>query len=262
VIKTLVSIELDLVSSLAIRFACQLGSLVDAEIHPVYVKESSPHDSVVGAGWASRTWEKEMVEQGKAEIAELITAEMDFCPVLKEPRVSYGDREAELLRLAQAEGFQLFVEGAHFPWVSHDIYKKLHSKLCQKLTVPMILVKTLRKINQVQLLCLDVAGTQALAQLFGKIWKDCSVPLSLCYPGPGIGEGLKKAVEEARLSLTKAGCVVEVQESLFLTPEAAAAEELRDCGLVAISVEKGLKKDSKELRLLESVKTSALLAFR
>ncbi len=83
VIKTLVSIELDLVSSLAIRFACQLGSLMDAEIHPVYVKESSPHDSVWGAGWASRTWEKEMVQQGKAEIAELITAEMDFCPVLK-----------------------------------------------------------------------------------------------------------------------------------------------------------------------------------
>ena len=63
---------------------------------PVYVKESPPHESVMGAGWASRTWEKEMVQQGKAEISELITAEKDFCPVLREPRVIYGDREAEL----------------------------------------------------------------------------------------------------------------------------------------------------------------------
>jgi nucleotide-binding universal stress UspA family protein len=262
VIKTLVSIELDLVSSLAIRFACQLGSLVDAEIHPVYVKESSPHDSVVGAGWASRTWEKEMVEQGKAEIAELITAEMDFCPVLKEPRVIYGDREAELLGLAQAEGFQIYVEGAHFPWTSHDLYKKLHTKLFRNITSPVILVKTLRKINQVQLLCLDVAGTQTLAHLFGSVWKDCPVPLMLSYPGPGVGEGLKKAVEEARQFLTESGCAVSAQETLFATPEAQASEELRDCGLVAIAVERSAKKDSKELRLLESVKTSALLAFR
>ncbi len=33
-IKTLVAIEVDLASSLAIRYACQLSSLIDVELHP------------------------------------------------------------------------------------------------------------------------------------------------------------------------------------------------------------------------------------
>ena len=37
-IKTLVAIEVDLASSMAIRYACQLGNLVDVELYPVYVK--------------------------------------------------------------------------------------------------------------------------------------------------------------------------------------------------------------------------------
>ncbi len=63
-IKALVSVEVDLASSIAIRFACQLGELTDIEILPVYVKESPPYEAVRGAGWVSRTWQKEMVHKG------------------------------------------------------------------------------------------------------------------------------------------------------------------------------------------------------
>ncbi len=181
-IKTLVSVEVDLTSSLALRFACQIGSVMDMDIQPVYVKESSPHESVMGAGWASRTWEKEMVEQGKSEISAFIDVEREFCPVLREPMVIYGDREAELLNLSQTEKFDLYVEGAHFPWTINDIYKRLHTKTCQRMASPMILVRTLRKINQVQLLCLDVAGTRTLTAIFQRLWKSCRVPLVLSRP--------------------------------------------------------------------------------
>ena len=117
-IKTLVSIEVDLASSLAIRFACQLGGSIDMEIHPIYVKESLSPDSSRGAGWASRTWEREMVEKGKEEISKMIAPEMDFCPKLYDPSVIYGDRHSEVSRVAQEGGFDLYVEGTVYvgPW--------------------------------------------------------------------------------------------------------------------------------------------------
>lgn len=264
-IKTLVSIEVDLASSLAVRFACQLGGLMEIEIHPVYVKESPPHESVMGAGWASRTWEREMIEQGKEEISELISAEKDFCPVLGEPRVIYGDREAELLKMTHLENFDLYVEGVHFPWTPGDLYKRIHSKLYQKLPSTPVLVRTLRKIDHVLLLCLDVAGTEALCALFQKIWKNCPVPLTLAYraedaTGPD-GDGVRQAVERARGILEQSGCAVQTQDGFPSIPEHDAAEALKEHGLVAIAVERHVKKDGPELAWLNLVKTSSLLAF-
>ena len=47
-IKTLVSIEVDLAASRAIRFACQLGNFMEMEIHPVYIKEAPPREMSMG----------------------------------------------------------------------------------------------------------------------------------------------------------------------------------------------------------------------
>jgi hypothetical protein len=67
-IKTLVAIEVDLASSMAIRYACQLGNLINMELYPVYVKEPPPEVPTTGVGWVRRTWEREIVAAGKEEI--------------------------------------------------------------------------------------------------------------------------------------------------------------------------------------------------
>ncbi len=265
VIKTLVSIEVDLPSSLAIRFACQLGGLMEMEIHPVYVKDAPPHESSMGAGWASRTWEKEMIETGRAEIAELIRPEMEFCPVLKEPRVIYGDRESELLRITQQEEFGFFVEGVHFPWTPQPLLKHLHTKLYQKLAAPLVLVRSLRKLNQVLLLCLDVRGTRTLTALFQKVWQKCSVPLVLGFSAEN-GQGsendeLREAVLVGQRLLTQAGCTVSAKGLLSQAPGADAEDILQDYGLVAVALERTINKDNEELQWLNRVKNAALLAF-
>jgi hypothetical protein len=61
-VKTLVAIEVDLASSFAIRYACQLGNLIQMEIHPIYVKFPSPEAPMTGVGWVRHTWEREVVE--------------------------------------------------------------------------------------------------------------------------------------------------------------------------------------------------------
>jgi hypothetical protein len=261
-IKTLVSIEVDLASSLAIRFACQLGGLIRMEVHPVYVKEFPSDGSLMGAGWASRTLEREMIREGKDEISQMITAEMDFCPALNEPRVIYGDREAELLKIMQIEDFGLYVEGSgsHFLWNAAAIYKQLHSKFYKALTFPVVWVRALRKINQVLILCLNPSATETLAQVFQKIWKDCPVPLILAQPSGNGDAALKQAVEKARSLLEQSGCKVSVQDNLPANYTDLTDETL-NFPLVAMALERDVKKDEQSLDWLAMIKTSSLVAF-
>jgi hypothetical protein len=238
---------------------------MEMEIYPVYVKDAPPHRSSMGAGWASRTWEQEMIRTGRAEIADLIRPEMDFCPVLREPRVIYGDRDSELLRITQKEEFGFFVQGVHFTWTPQVLLKHLHTKLYQKLAAPLVLVRSLRKLNEVLLLCLDVPGTRTLTTLFQNVWQKCSVPLVLGYSAEN-GEGggndeLREAVILGQQLLTEAGCTVSVEGSLSQAQEAEAEDILEEYGLVALASERSINKDDEELQWLNRVKNAALLAF-
>jgi len=92
-LKTLVAIEVDLASSFAIRYACDLGNLIPMELYPVYVKAPPPEVPVTGTGWVRHTWEREIVEMGKEEIQEMLASEQESCPMLQTPRVIYGHRD-------------------------------------------------------------------------------------------------------------------------------------------------------------------------
>ncbi len=263
-IRSLVSIEVDLASSLAIRFACHLGGLIEMEINPVYVKESVSHESAVGAGWVSRTWEREMIQEGKEEIAEMIASERNLCPILNEPKVVYGDHEKELLKIILGERFDLFVEGAHFSWNQGEIHKRLHAKLYQRLECPLIFVRALRQVNEVLVLCLNAKGTQTLSKAFGQIWKGCSIPLRLVYLSqnqtPKGDNDLLKTVNDAAELLRESGCSVNVEDAVSPTSE-PLMEMVNNYGLVAIAVDRSATKDSAEIQWLNLTKTSSLVAF-
>ena len=175
-IKTLVAIEVDLASSMAIRYACQLGDLIDLELYPVYVKEPPPEVPTTGVGWVRHTWEREIVAIGKEEIQEMLAAEMESCPILQEPRVIYGDREYELLKIMEHEPFDLYVEGAPYPFTPANIHRRLHTKFYQRLNTPLIWLRVLRKINQVLVVCQDPAGVKALLPAIQKLWAGCAIP--------------------------------------------------------------------------------------
>lgn len=257
-IKALVSIEVDLASSLAVRFACQLGGLTEMEIHPVYVKEESARESSFGSGWASRTWEREMIRRGQEEIKEMISAEMDFCPVLAEPRVIFGDRESELAKIARTEEHDLYLEGVHVPWSAAALHKLIHSKLYQILPFPVVLVRTLRKVNHVLLLCSDGAGTEHLIRVFQGLWKDCRLPLVLASPAEAASPSRLEALDRARRALKESGCTVTIERS-FPADTSLMEAAVKDYGLVAMAMEREVKKDATELQWLATTKTASLL---
>lgn len=260
-IKALVSIEMDLASSMAVRLACQLGGLMEMEIHPVYAKKSPSHEESMGAGWASRTWQREMIEEGRQEICQLLASEQDFCPVLRDPRILYGDREAELAKIMRTDGFNLYLEGVHWAWTPHDIVKSLHGKLYQGLGSPFILVRTLRKISGVALLCLNTEQIEALTGILQSMWKGCSVPLTFAYPAQDAA-ALEGAVDRGRKALEDSGCATQVLRLPNSAPSHDVSDILSEYALVALSLERDLKKECPELQWLSQVNTAALLAFR
>jgi hypothetical protein len=258
-IKTLVAIEVDLASSMAIRYACQLGNMTHMELHPVYVKAPPPEEPTVGTGWVRRTWEREMVAAGKEEIQELLASEADVCPMLQEPRVIYGDRDYELLKIAEHEPFDLYVEGAPYPFTPANIHRRLHTKFYQRLAAPLIWLRVLKKLSQALLVCPDPAGTRAVVAAFTKIWEGCPTPVQLVAAGPS--EALAQAVAQGRDTLAAAGCSASVLEAAAAPGWGPAPATTRDFGLVAVALEKGVKKESLQLQWLSQIKAPLLLVL-
>jgi hypothetical protein len=262
-IKTLVAIEVDLASSMAIRYACQLGNLIDLDLHPVYVKSPPPEVPVTGTGWVRRTWERELVAAGREEIQEMLASEMESCPTMQEPKVIYGDRDYELRKLMEQEPYSLYVEGAPYPFTPANIQQRLHAKFYQRLATPLIWLRVLKKINQVLVVCRDQAGARALLPVIKKMWAGCGVPVHLGVPPQEGYGGPRDALRREAVSVVEemaaAGGQAMVKE---MAPEGPSPEVTKDYGLVAVSLERAVKKDSPQLLWLSQVKSPLLLVLR
>ncbi len=259
-IKTLVAIEVDLASSLAIRYACQLGGLIEMELHPVYVKAPPPEVPATGSGWVRRTWEREIVAMGRQEIQEMLAGEMNSCPQLQEPLVIYGDREYELLKIMEQEPFDLYVEGAPYPFIPVNIHRRFHAKFYQRVAAPLIWLRLLRKISQVLVACFDAPGTRAMIQNLQKIWAGCPTPLHFCL-APEAGEAVSQEVRRGQEGLQAAGCQTLLLEDFPMVVGGPAPEALKDYGLVVVALERAVKKDSPRLQWLASVKSPLMLSL-
>ena len=261
-VKTLVAIEVDLASSFAIRYACQLGNLIQMEIHPIYVKFPSPEIPMTGVGWVRHSWEREVVEMGKAEIQEVLASETESCPVLQEPRVIYGDREHELLQVMEQESFDLYIEGAPYPFIPAAIYRRLHAKFYQRLPCPLIWLRGVRKIHRVLAVCLDPAGTRALTHALEHLWKGCPVPVHLTYPLAAEGsQDMEAVAAKAKENLESSDCQMVLGEPFRPRGVRPPLDLDRDYGLVVVALERGVRKDSPQIQWLAQVRAPLMLVL-
>ena len=151
-IKTLVSIDADLSSSIALRYTCLLAKARQVEIQTIHVQEpdsSGPGGLSMGSGWVRRTYEQELIDQSKKDISRLLTAESGFCPVLNQPIIIPGDRGQEILKELQKGKYDLFVEGAPLHSSGKDLVKHLRSHLYQHLDIPALFVQNLYPLKRI-----------------------------------------------------------------------------------------------------------------
>jgi len=239
-VKALVSIDADLASSIALRYTCQLAKAVEVEIQTIHVHEpetAGAGGAVMGAGWARHTYEKELLEEAKKGISQLLTAESGSCPVLNKPIIVSGDREKEILDRVRKGGYDLFVEGHSLQSTGRTLGKHLKSHLYQYLSVPALLVQNLLPLKNLFLLVDSEIDCSSLFGAVAALFKGMNIEVDVLVlstgkdPGSNSIEALAKRVGE------NYGWRIRNIRTMPETP-GVMAEEVEDCGMVATLFER------------------------
>jgi nucleotide-binding universal stress UspA family protein len=170
-LKTLVAVDADLASSIAIRYACQLANLTGMQLQIIHVVEPQDQGYSPGTGWVRRTWEDALLQTGGEEIAQLIQAERASCPALGIPQIAVGERDQEILKALQAAGCDLFMEGLLHSFTSTSFQNKIRSRLYRSIPCPVMLVKNLVTLEKGVLLVAEHEELQLCVSAFLKIFK-------------------------------------------------------------------------------------------
>ena len=267
-IKVLVAVESDLASSIALRYGCQLANLMEVELQTIHVKDPGLEGPATGAGWARRTWEKELLQKGKDDIAQLLKAESSFCPVLNQPLIFIGDREEEILNELKRGAYDLFVEGIPSVSFSSKLYQKIHSSLYQHMGCPFILVKNLLPLQKVLLLLSDEADPHRLISTFLRIFRGAKIGIDLLsYKFQQTGLTLSQGEEELDGRIKDAGRLLGSegwtpgQSRVAQGPLAELVEHLQEYGLVLAAIDRSFSKKSQLLALFDRISSPVLISW-
>jgi len=268
-LRTLVYLDADLASSIALRYACKLTQGIDTKLHTVHVEEPDQDGHAPGTGWVRRTWESAMLKTGEFEIAQLIKAEKSSCPMLGAPKMLVGDRENEILREIQRESYDLFVEGLLHSFTGKKLYDKINSRLYRHIPCPVIVVKNLVNLEKIALIVRDEVESKQLVSTFLKIFKGTKLNLDLIYcefqesgklssKGKADANGTLNAVEKILLEQNwHPGDCRTIQG----TPE-EIGDVLRDYGLVASPLHHSISKKSNWFQLLSHIPSPILICWQ
>ncbi len=237
-IKTLIDLDENLASSIALRYASHLSRLLDLQMQIIHVEEVDPNQQSGGSGWVRRTWEKGVQEAGSAAIRRLLKTEKVKCTFAAAPRIVIGDHDYEILDELVTCGHDLFIAGNLNTSRVDDFYDLITSRLFAKSPCPMLIVKNLIINDKVALICGDGVDHQKMVPQFIKIFAGCRPEIDLIY------YKFQESNELLFLDKSEAGSILaEVEELLGTaglaphrsrvlcgTPE-QGADYLSSCGL-------------------------------
>jgi nucleotide-binding universal stress UspA family protein len=276
--KMLVSIDVDLASSIALRYACQLADLIEAELETIHIEEPDKEGYTPGSGWVRQTWEKALLETGQNEVNRLIKAEKTSCPVLPPPKMFVGDRDEEILRELQRGSYDLFVEGELQTFSAANFHKKIHSRLYRYAPCPVVLVRNLVGLERLLILLHEGVDVQRLIARFSTIFKGVGAKIDLAYsefhksrePSPS-----KEVEDRLPLPPTDADRDLHVAEKMLADqgwtplqgrvlrdPAEKLGDFLKDYGLVVSSIHREVSKKSDLLQLLSRCPSPILLFWQ
>jgi hypothetical protein len=181
VVNTLVSINPDLASSIALRYACQLAKSAGMVLQTMHVVEPEREGDTPGTGWVRRTWEKGLLETAQVEISRLINAERTSCPALGAPKMSIGVYEDEILRELDLGSYDLYLEGALYSFDSSGFRQKIRSKLYRGAPCPILLVKNLVSPTKIVLILEDEMELGHLISTFLRLFEGAKTEVDLIH---------------------------------------------------------------------------------
>ena len=148
-LNLLVAVDRSLEASFALRTACFLGRQIT--VRPIYVFDPPGRDMSLGAGWAWKSWERDIRQQAQAYIADLVQAERNQCANIEDPVIVMGDPVQEMAAHFRQGHFDTLVVGVPFKeWDLVAISRRFWQTAKKaRQVLPVLLVRHLKNISTV-----------------------------------------------------------------------------------------------------------------
>jgi hypothetical protein len=273
-INALVSLNADLASSIAFRYACRLMEHIDMRLQPIHVEEVDRFPP--GSGWVRSTWENGLVQTAREEIAQLINAEKADCPPLDATIVRTGEYDDILLHEIENRSYDLLLEGVLNSFHDQLFHKRIRSKLHRFSPAPIIVVKNLVQPANVALLLGESPDVAAVVSTFLKLFSKPEIRVDLIHftfkmggqsafrekisdgDVPIGGEHTSNLLNSAKEMLAEKGWRPRETWEVRDSPEKIGAF-LSDYGLAGAALSRNLRRDSLMLDLLSRIASATLL---
>ncbi|SHL06681.1 hypothetical protein SAMN02745216_04560 [Desulfatibacillum alkenivorans DSM 16219] len=268
-INALVAIDLDLGSSLAIRYAESISDLIDMTVQSVHVVVPDKSGPEPGMGWVRKTWETAMKNTDREDIERFLELENAVRPRFFKPKILLGDRQEELLHELQAGDYDLFIEGALPTFNPADFNALVNSRLYKLMPCPAaMIVKNLVTPQKAALLLDDDIDYSPLVSSFLSVLNKPVMDLDVYYCRFGKGSDVE-VVSQAPDSPLFAKAVDKLKEAGW-EPKACReitgspkeiSEALREYSLAASALKHSSNKKNPMAETLGRVLSSVLLCW-
>ncbi|WP_020586599.1 hypothetical protein [Desulfobacter curvatus] len=270
-IRTLITLDKDLASSIALRYACNAVRNFDMALSALHVEDPGPKGRLPGTGWVQRSWETALEEDGRQKIKALIDMENIKFPALGLPKIRIGDKTEETLLEAHTGNYDIFVEGLLATDNTADFHQAVKSQLLRKMPLPSILVKNLIPLESMVLVLTQGHDLGLLMPVLSYFITQSGLPLKVFIWHPHHIKALefKSAQENANAfftqvedSLKNANCPYTAIQAVT-GPATLLAKELGPCGLVASVIgHKDLAEDQPCMELLARMESPVMMFWQ
>ena len=260
--KTLLYLNEDLASSIALRYADYLSSLADIKLYIIHV-EVPDSKQRAGTGWVQRTWETGMQETGMQVVKRILKTEKIKCTFAAPPKILVGEREYEVLDELRFGGYDLYMEGRMDTYSPSEFFNIISSSLYKQSRCPILMVKNLTVSKTAAILLGDGIDHKKVVDKYQKLMQGAEFKTEIVYfkyrdqpevSFMDLSEG-GTALKETGEMLKAAGMPAEKSTVICGTPE-QIGDFLRNYAFVAsnLPTRKSLKMD-----VLASTPSSVLL---
>lgn len=266
-VKALIPINVQLESSIALRYAKELSRWVDLRLQEIHVIEAAQKGPPPGHGWVKQTWENASIDTAEKEIRQFLAMENLDLKRLRDTQILVGERTEKLLEKLLTRQYNLFIEGALPTFGTADFYSRLRSKLYGTMPCPALVVKNLVSLDKAAIL-VDAGDNHSPLSGFLKIFASSAISIdAFVYKKGNSGNLEVKDAEDKPVWLDEALKTADEQgvqpgtKAMLEGPADAAAQYLRAYGLVAASLPRHPEPNEPKLEILAGIQSPVLICW-
>jgi len=178
--KTLLNIDENLASSIALRFSAYLNKFISLSLHIAHVEEPDDKEKV-GHGLVHQAWEEGVINSGKRLVERMLRTENIDCPLAGRPKITVGTRDEEILYQLRSGQYRLYIEGYLNTSDPEAFYQLISSPIYTQAPCPILVAKNLSISKKCALLCADSVDPKLLVEQSCKVFGKANFLFDIVY---------------------------------------------------------------------------------